>query len=43
MIEDEAQLNQLKGAARDLQTAHDEGRFDGRVRKLVKQKLAERE
>lgn len=42
MTEPKTQLDKFKEAARDLETDDDEARFDERVRKLVKQKPAEK-
>lgn len=38
----ESQLDKFKKAARELETDDDPGRFDERMRKLVKQKPAEK-
>jgi hypothetical protein len=42
MTTPKTQLDKFKEAARDLETDDDETRFDERVKKLVKQKPAEK-
>jgi hypothetical protein len=39
---DQSQLDKFKAAAKELETDDDEARFDERVKKLVKQKPAEK-
>ena len=42
MTSNKTQLEKFKEAARDLETDEDEARFDERMKKLMKQKPAEK-